>query len=373
MQTSSETYFFRDNGQFDLLRNALLPELIERRSQNKTLLLWSAGCASGEEPYSLAILVDMLLPEKDNWLVLITGSDINKAALAKAKQGRYKKWSFRETPTEIQKRYFCRIDDEWILDERIRSMVSFHSMDIISEPFPNKDLHDIDLILCRNVFIYFDLATVALVANKLAATLNEGGYLMTAHTELNGVPMPDLQSKLFKTGMVYQRLNKTPVTTLPKAVAPPRLPTPDIKQWTLSAPDDTSQNPSEPTALLTTARHLADRGEYDEAMKMCLQALSSEPLMAAPHFLLAQIAQLRGDFEGATKLLENTLYLDPSHTSALLELAALYERAQNQPRALSLRRTALSILRKLPNETLIEPYGATAGEITQWLTQCTNV
>ena len=86
-RASGETYFFRDHGQFDLLRLRLLPELIERRRGARTLRLWSAGCASGEEAYSLAMLVDMLLPERDDWDILILGSDIDAAALAKARRG----------------------------------------------------------------------------------------------------------------------------------------------------------------------------------------------------------------------------------------------------------------------------------------------
>ena len=156
--TNGETYFFRDHGQFDLLRLRLLPELIERRRDAKTLRLWSAGCSSGEEAYSLAMLLDMLLPKRDGWNILILGSDIDEAALAKARRGHYGQWSFRMAPPALKQRYFQRKGDEWMLDERIRSMVTFRTSNLIGETFPSAELRDMDLILCRNVFIYFGAA-----------------------------------------------------------------------------------------------------------------------------------------------------------------------------------------------------------------------
>ena len=108
--TTDETFFFRDHGQFDLLRLRLLPELIERHRDDQTLRLWSAGCASGEEVYSLAMLVDMLLPERGEWDILILGTDIDSKAIAKARRGHYGKWSFRMVSPEIQQRYFNNVE-----------------------------------------------------------------------------------------------------------------------------------------------------------------------------------------------------------------------------------------------------------------------
>ncbi|MDO8810998.1 MAG: CheR family methyltransferase, partial [Gallionella sp.] len=154
--TSGETFFFRDHGQFDLLRLRLLPELIAQHRSDKTLRLWSAGCASGEEVYSLAMLVDMLLPERDGWDILILGTDIDSAAIAKAQRGHYGQWSFRMAPPALQQRYFHLDGKDWILDERIRRMVTFRVANLVGEPFKNSasepgvgyELHDMDLILC---------------------------------------------------------------------------------------------------------------------------------------------------------------------------------------------------------------------------------
>lgn len=368
--TSGETYFFRDRGQFDLLRLRLLPELIERRRAEKTLRLWSAGCASGEEVYSLAMLVDMLLPQREGWNIFILGSDISPAALARARRGRYGPWSFRITPPELQQRYFRHSGDEWELDERIRRMVSFRAGDLVSQPCPGAELRDMDLILCRNVFIYYGAEAVGAIADKLAAALSEGGYLMTGHTELMGHCVQNLRSRLFVEGVVYRRL--APVEP-PAAEFPPPTriaPPPAMAQRAPEVPPPTVPSAQD---LLATARQFADRGEYARAEQACRQALTVAPLAPGPHFLLAQLAQLGGDFERAGKLLDQTLYLDSGCVAAYLELAALCERTGKLPRALALRRAALDIVRALPGEATVEPYEATAAELAQWLAQWSAV
>ncbi|MCK9388886.1 MAG: hypothetical protein M0Q22_10925 [Sulfuritalea sp.] len=369
-RTNGETYFFRDHGQFDLLRLHVLPALIDRRRTAKTLRLWSAGCASGEEAYSLAMLVDHLLPQRDDWDIVILGSDIDAAALQKARRGHYRQWSFRMAPPTLQQRYFQRHGDEWVLDEHIRRMVSFRLGDLIGDPVPGGELRDMDLILCRNVFIYFNAGTVATVAGKLAAALNENGYLMTGHTELIGHRLPNMQSRLFAEGVVQQRtisaVPSVPLSAVPSPAPVRNAPPPAVATQLPGRPA-----PSIPSAedLLATAREFADRGEYQDAEQACGEALAIAPLAPGPHFLLAQLAQLRGEFGLAGELLDKTLYLDPRSVAATLELAALCERAENLPRAQTLRRAALDIVRALPGDTPVEPYETTAAEMARWLAQ----
>jgi chemotaxis protein methyltransferase CheR len=360
---SGETYFFRDHGQFDLLRLQLLPELIELRSSVKTLRLWSAGCASGEEAYSLAMLVDILLPNREGWNIVIQGSDINADALEKAQRGYYRQWSFRMVSPQLQQRYFQSKGNEWILDERIRQMVSFRRLDLINEPFTAHELQAMDLILCRNVFIYFNAETVSAVANKLTANLNVGGYLMTAHTELIGQRLQNMQSRLFAEGVAYQREKET-AAEISTSVC--RVPAIELPQ---SVPNTATSDPPHMESDLTAAWKHADRGEYTLAEQFCRKTLIKTPLAAEPYLLLAQLAQLSGDFEQAKQLLEKTLYLDADCLPAYLELAALCERAENLSRAQTLRRAALEILRKLPADTVIKPYETTAAQMTQWLAQ----
>jgi chemotaxis protein methyltransferase CheR len=365
---NNETYFLRDHGQFDLLRLRLLPELIKRRRDTKTLRLWSAGCSSGEEAYSLAMLVDTLLPKRDDWNILILGSDIDESALAKARHGHYGQWSFRMAPPLLKQNYFLHKGEQWTLIDRIRSMVTFRTVDLISESFSHAQLCDMDLILCRNVFIYFSAPTVASVANKLACALSDGGYLMTAHTELIGHQVKNLQSRLFAEGVAYQRAAPPPTGSpaQPTRISPAAA---VVKRNTTSAQHLLPPIAPNPKDLLASARACADRGEYDQAVQTCRRVLSIDPLAPEPHFLLAQLAQIKGDFEQARDLLDKTLYLDPRSVAATLELAALCERTQNLSRAQTLRRAALDIVRTLPGNIMIEPYETTAAKMAQWLAQ----
>jgi chemotaxis protein methyltransferase CheR len=386
--TCGETFFFRDHGQIDLLRLRLLPELIAQHRNDKTLRLWSAGCASGEEVYSLAMLVDMLLPKRDGWNILILGTDIDSTAIARAQRGRYGQWSFRMVPAELQQRYFHLEGKEWILDERIRRMVTFRVVNLVGEPFPDSasELHDMDLILCRNVFIYFNPAAVHAVAAKFAATLREESYLLTAHTELIGHPVRELESRLFVEGVVYQRASSQPVVARPvspaalsvatevwrappvarplvslAAKAPPAAVQVTTPAPLLVAPSD--------EVLLKEARAHADRGEFGLAEQICHRALADHPLAAAPYFLLAQLAQVKADFSRAKECLNKAIYLDSHFVAAYLELAALCERAEEISRAQTLRSAALGIVRAMPNDEIIGQYKMTAGELTQWLAQ----
>lgn len=378
--TSGETFFFRDHGQFDLLRLHLLPELIAQHKNDKTLRLWSAGCASGEEVYSLAMLLDMLLPECDGWNVLILGTDIDSAAIARAGLGRYGKWSFRMVTPELQQRYFHQEGNEWQLDERIRRRVTLRIFNLVGEPFPDavSEFHDMDLILCRNVFIYFDHAAVFAVASKLADALRIGGYLMTAHTELIGHRLPTLESSLFSEGVVYQRVASQTAAScpvLPLATeamqAVPSVSIATRQQPVTAAVSPNASLPGEGSdeSLFKLARQYADQGAFEKAAQSCRKALEANPLAATPYFLLAQLAQIQGDFNQAKEYLNKAIYLEPRFVAAYLELAALYERSDELPRARALRRAALDIARTIPADAMIEQYETTAGKLTQWLTQ----
>jgi chemotaxis protein methyltransferase CheR len=324
------------------------------------------------------MVVDMLLPERNDWDILILGSDINQAALAKARRGLYGKWSFRMVAPELQQRYFRRIGDEWELDERIRRMVTFRVGDLIDESSSSHEWRHMDLILCRNVFIYFAAAVVNAVAVKLAGALSEGGYLMTGHTELIGHRVGKLRSRLFAEGVVYQRVAAGTVEISPPApIASPQtvsiMPRPDVEQQgpEIIQPGPDVEPPAPPSGkkLLAIARQFADRGEYEQAEQSCRLALAAAPLTAGGYFLLAQLAQLKGDFTQAGELLDKTIYLDPHCVAAYLELAALCERAEKLPKAQNLRRAALNIVRSRPGDTMIEPYETTAAEMAEWLAQ----
>ena len=171
------------------------------------LKIWSARCSSGEEPYSLAIMVKELIPDLIDWNILILGTDINPESIEKAEQVIYDSWSFRQVEPQIQKQYLHQQKMRWEVDGQIRKLVKFRCMNLFQEAFPNQlsVLHNIDAIVCRNVFIYFNSAAIATVLEKFYQTLNPGGYLIAGHTELHGQNLGQLQPKIFPESVVYQR------------------------------------------------------------------------------------------------------------------------------------------------------------------------
>ncbi len=396
--STGETYFFRDHGQFDLLRLRLLPELIAGHRDDKRLSLWSAACASGEEAYSLAMLVDMLLPAREGWKIDIFGTDIDTLAIEKAKAARYGLWSFRMVPDEIKQRYFHEEfegrNPQWtknpqsvtgnpqappgtghffVLDERIRSMVQFCTGNLLDDT----GMHDMDLILCRNVFIYFDPVAILTVANKLALALRAGGYLMSAHTELNGYKLPELESRLFAESLVYQRrtlafvepaIRRVPLRDAirPAPATKGLLPASSVINQHAR---DTLKSSVKAYGLtqLKLAQRLAEQGEFEQAELLCNEILAADTLASSVYFLLAQLAEVKGDVQKAILLLSKALYIDHDFVAAHLEMAALFERAGNISRAHALRQAALKLVRAMPADEIIVQYETTANELALWL------
>ncbi|MEG3924562.1 MULTISPECIES: CheR family methyltransferase [unclassified Microcoleus] len=217
--TTIESYFMRDKGQFALLNRVIFPELIEQKrklhqtlGKQPTLRIWSAGCSTGEEPYSLAIVLKQLIPDWEEWKILILGTDINEKVIKKAPQGVYSHWSFRLVEPQIQKEYFHQRENDWEINLELRQSVNFSCVNLITDEFPNiyQNLYNIDLILCRNVFVYFEHKYISLVLKKFSNTLRPGGYLMTGHAEVYGQIMNEFEPKIFPESVVYQRRDAVP-------------------------------------------------------------------------------------------------------------------------------------------------------------------
>jgi chemotaxis protein methyltransferase CheR len=368
--TTGESYFFRDAGQFDLLFGTILPELIERRGGERRLRLWSAGCAAGEEAYSLAMLVEELAPRLAGWDVSILGTDINGAFLEKARRGAYGEWAFRALDAARRQRYFKQRASEWWIDARLRDRVTFRQSDLVRDRCPDRDagLADIDLILCRNVFIYLEPEAVAAITRKFAAALAEGGYLLTAHSELFGHEVAPLRVRTHPQSAVYQKGAQAQASpALPKRHLRqdvlPQLPAAPMPRIT---PPPKPPAPPEPDAgaLVESAWRHADRGRRGEAERDCRRAIALAGFDPRPYYVLAQLAQEGGDVDEAKALLKKVLYLDSSFVAAHLELAALYEQVGDRPRAQQARESACRVLESLPPQSAVFPYGGvTAGEV----------
>jgi chemotaxis protein methyltransferase CheR len=421
--TNQESYFFRDSGQFTLLRARILPELIKANREHRTLRLWSAGCSTGEEPYSLAMLVDQLLPQRNGWNICILGTDIKEAALEEARRGVYSPWSFRLIEAALQQRYFKEQQADYKLDARIRSMVTFRQGNLFKDQFPNvaEGFYDMDLVVCRNVFIYFEWNAVSVVIDKFADTLRAGGYLMTGHTELNTQNAGKLQARVLPGSVVYQRsadsaaatesvVTKHRVEQLPAptvgqiitrspqssqlasrstqpTITPPTTRkgvAPDILQSLLEEVNTVFRNrgyaaaaeklehlllgePQNYAALCLAAQAYANLGRHDEAVQYCRRAIAVDAFAPLPYSVLAHIAEEQGDSEESKNLLKKVIYLAPSFIPAYLDLAALHEKEGDAIRAKKMRATALELLQTLSPDAIVEPYGLEAQEMIRQL------
>ena len=179
--TTNETTFFRDFNPFESLRTTVLPELIERKRRSRNLTMWSAGCSTGQEPYSLAMAIREHFPELLSWHLTILGTDISASVLDRARRGRYGQLEVnRGLPANLLVRHFTRAGMEWEIEEPIRRMVRFQRQNLV-DVWPV--MPPFDLVLMRNVMIYFDVDTKRRVLRRLLGQLAPHGYLLLGASE----------------------------------------------------------------------------------------------------------------------------------------------------------------------------------------------
>lgn len=392
--STGETYFFRDQGLFALLADKVLPELIERRAVQRTLRIWSAGCASGEEAYSLAMLLDEMSHRLAGWDVQILGSDINAEAIERARTGIYGQWSFRGFDEVRLARYFRECGHGRQVAEPLRAMVHFSCLDLLHDDFLSiaDEPAQFDLILCRNVFIYLSTLAVSRIVAKFTPSLSVGGYLIPGHGELLGCATPSLQVSVLPESVLYGKSgdatacspsylrreadeNPPPVTNVTRSahdsgwqcMASPRGRVPPKTVRALEpASRPANATPPDWVSVLNQAWRDADRGATDAARTACLRMLAQEPFDPRPYYLLAQLAQESGALVDAQALLRKVLYLDPRFAVAYLELGELCAQAGDAQGARRMRERALRELRRIPPDTQLPACPQrTAGELLE--------
>ena len=187
------TSFFREISHFDYLRSRMVPEwMAAKRIGGYTLRIWSAGCSSGEEPYSIVVVLLDTIKNPSAWDLSVLGTDISSKVLKTAQSGIYPKERIRAVPKNVVKRYFLRGDHQWQdyvkVKDQVRQYVHFKRLNLM-EPFSFKE--PFDCIFCRNVMIYFDKKTQAALVNRFYGLLQKGGYLVIGHSEsLTGIQHP---------------------------------------------------------------------------------------------------------------------------------------------------------------------------------------
>jgi len=321
--TIGETYFFRHKEQFDALRGIVMEEVIGRNQALRRIRIWSAGCATGPEPYSLAIMLKREFGTRiAGWHISILATDINQKFLARAREGRYGEWALRAMPDSIRHDCFDKVGDQWAIKPEYKRLVTFQYHNLIKNRFPSivDNLAGFDIIICRNVIIYFSRDTIRELIPNFYDSLAENGWLIMGHAE------PDLE--LFRrfrgvnTGgaVLYQKApppSPAPPRPFPVVAAPPpRSPTaPRLRERSRPA---APPPPSPPAPVSFTAkadglarmRELADRGQWDEAIKEGDRLLADNVLDARLHFYRGLVLEQSGAKDESEKALRRAIYLD---------------------------------------------------------------
>jgi chemotaxis protein methyltransferase CheR len=318
--TINETFFFRFAEQFDLLRRTVLPRLIDQARGERRLRIWSVGCSIGAEPYSLAVLIDDLLGrDLANWRISITGTDLDEAALTAARAARYSAWAMRTLGVVERERLFDRDGDAYRLKARYRGLVRFeqHNMLSLLDPAAALQFTGYDLILCRNVLIYFSQDVAKQMVGALAGRLTRDGYLLLGHAE----PNPEFAevSRLHEIEgiLTYRRRDAAVADPPPPAPIPARAaPKPPQK------PPAPRHRPPPPLPVVAEAPLAPTAGTLDElrarlaggdaagAVELAAREAGRAVHDPVPHYLAALGALALGDNARAEQGFRKALYLD---------------------------------------------------------------
>ena len=325
--TVGETYFFRDTESMRALAGTVLPELIasSRRRPVPRLRIWSAGCCTGEEAYSIAMLLDQALPDLAEWNISITATDINPRFLRKAEAGIYGEWSFRGVPPGVKERYFTRsTDGRWVVAPRIRSMVSFRYLNLAEDGYPSPwtDTQALDLVLCRNVLMYFGAERIRKVVGNLRDALAAGGWLVVAPSEASQDVFAAFATVNLPGAIFYRKRRDMPLHAPVGPAQPASVPVPDAFAPPSPAPAPAIAR-AHPVQLPLLARERANEGRHREALALCDEWIVADKLNAGAHYLRASILAEQGDAAQARSCLSRAIYLESDFVLAHFALGNL--------------------------------------------------
>lgn len=395
--TIGETYFFRHQEHFDFLEHEFFPALIaKRRNQGrKGIRIWSAGCSTGEEPYSLAIALRRMIPDIDTWDVKILATDINPESLRLARQANYGQWSFRGVGEDIKQQYFSEIrehpfsipglphETKLRLHGEIARIVDFSELNLTADRWVNSEIlaGNFDLIVCRNVLMYFSKDRIESIFGKFYTLLSDSGMLLVGPSEswfLRGTNF--VSAKIPKLSAFYKQTNRAQPEKQPEKIirgpasdagfgkathyAPRRTPrarAEELPRLPLAKREET------PT-ILETARELADNGHLDQALESTEKAISKDKTNPELHYLHAVILMELSQNARAEQSLRRALFLQPDMVSAHIATATLAVAGGRPKDARRHYANALEWLSKMEDsETVPDSDGMPAGALKEMI------
>jgi len=407
--TIGETYFFREKPALDLFVEKIIPDLIEQRKQNsKTIRIWCAGCSSGEEPYTLAIILKEHFPLLADWNVTILATDISPVAIQKALKGEYTDWSFREMTEEMKNKYFTSSSKLWQISSEIKKMVTFAFLNLSKNSYPSSltNTDEMDVVFCRNVLMYFTPEIIKEVSSRFYNTLIKNGWFITSQVELNDEYFSDFLRVNYNKGIFYQKsdkpkeiirseTNKNVGVTILKTIKKPvkssvlkeikKEKNPIKKQnnakLTEISVDQLYQNGNYQLCITECLKKIengnfskeiffilvksyANSGQLIEGNKIIKKIIANESVTAEMYYLYASFLNEQNEIEEAENILKKAIYLNHNHILSHFMLGDILIKKGNFQSAKKQFETVRKLLYDIDNDVIIpESDGLTAGRI----------
>ncbi|MFA3781703.1 CheR family methyltransferase [Melioribacteraceae bacterium 4301-Me] len=420
--TNSETYFFRDEKLFDALKFHILPSLIESREKEKRLRIWSAGCSTGEEPYSIALLLNQLIQNIDEWNITILASDINPISIEKMKKGLYNEWSFRGVPAFLKESCFTKVQNgQYEILNKFKKMITPAIINLAKDNFPslNNNTTAMDIILCRNVLMYFNYDTVNKTINNFYNCLVDNGWLIVSPSDFSQILFSKFSSEYYLENILYRKnenrrtidsysetqknltynnllndITKQELTTnnnsnkIKKSSTEKTLDSTTVtyqracelysKNKFTEAADLLSQylneKPNNSAAFILLARIYANLQKLVEASFYCKKAISIDSLNPINYYLFAVILQEQNCLEEALSAIKKAIYLDKNFVIAYLTAGNILSKLGKIKEAKRNIRSALSILKKFHDDSIVpESDGLTVKQIKELIKISYNI
>ncbi len=377
--TISETYFWREPKVFSALTDHILPELIEsKKKSEKSIRIWSAGCSTGEEAYSIAIALHKTIQKIEDWNINILATDINPRALSKAEHGIYGTWSFRNSPAWLKSTWFHHKEDrQYEIIPEIKKMVTFTCLSLV-EMAAISNTNTMDIIFCRNVLMYFTSDWVNKISQNLFHSLSEDGWFVVSSSELSSHVFPMYTPVNFPGAVLYRKTKNGSAHSLysasvsneeiqpfnPSTLQPIQPTMFDVEKFKSLKVEIDEFNPStlqQPQAIpeetsadrIFAIRLLADHGHLEEALSICNEAIASYKLAPGLYFLRASILQELNKSSEAIVSLKQAIYIDPEYIMGHFTLGNLFIRQGNIRNAKRYFKNVLDLLSIYANDDIL--------------------
>ena len=403
--TVGETFFFRYNAHFSALMQTVLPELVAG-NPGKKIRLWSAGCSTGEEPYSMAMAIMETVPDWRTRDIRILATDINNRSLMRAREGVYGPWKVRVTEQRYLNKYFRQIGESYVIKDEVKSLVEFAHLNLqTAASFPHPLLENgVDAIFCRNVMIYFTTPTTRRVVDNFATSLKPGGYLFLGHSETLSLISAKFERRIHDGGFYYRKklvqltaVDKPavhvevqpPPPARPSAPPPPPVqkPAPTVVAETAEsvqslhdragilmneerfpAAQDLFQqilarDAGHTGAMLGIALIHANCGRFDDALESCNQALQLDDLQPEAYFLRGLVYEMLDREAESCQEYRKAILLQMDFVMPHYQLGKLYFRTGQQKDGCRELKNSMKLLEKSQRETIIPFSGGLSREV----------